>query len=45
MKTLRRITVLSLLMFSAVTAQADGIDIKVKGQWDFAFGWVDNAQF
>lgn len=26
-------------------ASADGIDIKVKGQWDFAFGWGVNTTF
>ena len=43
---MKRITVLLLAMAmvvgSVVTAEADGIDIKVKGQWDFAFGVVNN---
>jgi len=46
---MKRITVLLLAMAlvvgSVATAKADGIDIKVKGQWDFAFGVVNNAVF
>jgi hypothetical protein len=27
----------------AAAAKAEGIDVKVKGQWDFAFGWATNV--
>ena len=43
---MRRITVLVLALAFALgtvtAAKADGIDVKVKGQWDFAFGWATN---
>ncbi len=26
-------------------ARADGVDVKVMGQWDFAFGWTNNTTF
>lgn len=46
---MKRITTLMLAMAlvlgSVSVAKADGIDVKVKGQWDFSFGWVDNAHF
>lgn len=46
---MKRITTLMLAMAlvlgSIGVAKADGIDVKVKGQWDFSFGWVDNAHF
>ena len=46
---MKRITTLLLAVAftlgSVCAAQADGIDIKVKGQWDFAFGWVNNRHF
>ena len=48
-EVMRRMTVLLLAMafaFGSVTAaKADGIDIKAKGQWDFAFGWATNGGF
>ena len=37
--------VAAFVLGSAVAAKADGIDIKVKGQWDFAFGWTGNKNF
>ena len=44
---MRRITVLVLALAFALgtvtAAKADGIDVKVKGQWDFAFGWATNV--
>lgn len=42
MKRLRWLPLLSLLLLAS-PAHADGIDVKVAGVWDFAFGWVDNA--
>lgn len=44
----RIITLLLVAVFalgSVGAAKADGIDIKVKGQWDFAFGWAVNNNF
>ena len=32
-----------LVLGSAAAAHADGIDVKVKGTWDFAFGWATNV--
>ena len=44
---MRRITTLVLALAFALggisAAKADGIDVKVKGQWDFAFGWATNV--
>ena len=45
MRKWRWLTFLTAFMLSASVAHADGIDIKVKGQWDFAFGWVVNGGF
>lgn len=46
---MKRITTLLLavaLAFGSVgAASADGIDVKVKGQWDFTFGWGVNTAF
>lgn len=46
---MKRITALALalalVLGSVGAAKADGIDIKVKGQWDFSFGWADNMNF
>ncbi len=46
---MKRITTLMLAMAlvlgSVCIAKADGIDVKVKGQWDFSFGWADNLSF
>ncbi len=46
---MKRITALLLAVAftlgSVAAAQADGIDIKVKGQWDFAFGTINNKEF
>jgi hypothetical protein len=39
---------MSALMFclgTAGNAAADGVDIKVKGEWDFSFGWTGNHGF
>ena len=32
-------------MLLATGAKADGVDLKVTGEWDFAFGWADNTNF
>ena len=44
---MRRIVVLTLALAFVLggisAAKADGIDVKVKGQWDFAFGWATNV--
>ncbi len=44
---MRRITTLMLALAFVLggisAAKADGIDVKVKGQWDFAFGWATNV--
>ena len=46
---MKRITALLLAVALSLgcvnAALADGIDIKVKGQWDFAFGWAKNTVF
>lgn len=34
-----------IVLSGAGAAQADGIQLKVRGEWDFSFGWVDNAVF
>ena len=44
MKKLSWLVVLGAMLF-ATSASADGIDLKVKGEWDFAFGWADNTNF
>ncbi len=44
MKKLAWLAVLGA-MFLTSAAQADGIDVKVKGEWDFAFGWAANTNF
>ena len=44
MKKLRLMVVLAAMLF-ATAANADNIDVKVKGVWDFAFGWADNTNF
>ena len=43
MKRLGWMAVLGAMLF-ATGAQADGIDLKVKGQWDFAFGWASRLE-
>lgn len=46
---MKRITALVLtvafVLSTAAVSFADGIDVKVKGQWDFAFGWAVNNNF
>ena len=46
---MKRITTLvlvaALTIGCAVSARADGIDVKVQGQWDFVFGWTKNKPF
>ena len=44
---MRKLTWLAVLgaMLLTTAAQADGIDVKVKGEWDFAFGWAVNSNF
>jgi hypothetical protein len=32
-------------LFGVYPAQADGIDLKVRGEWDFAFGWASHVGF
>lgn len=35
--------VVGLLLFTPLTGQAsDPIDVKIKGKWDFSFGWAQN---
>lgn len=34
-----------IVLGSVGTAKADGIQMKVMGEWDFAFGWADNTNF
>lgn len=36
---------LSCIIGGASFAKVDGLDIKVRGQWDFSFGWVHNRNF
>lgn len=36
---LRFLPLVAMLLLLASPAKADGIDVKVKGEWDFAFGW------
>ena len=46
MKRIASLVLIAAFVFgAAVTAKADGIDVKVKGQWDFAFGWTNNKKF
>jgi len=33
---------LAFVLGSVIAAKAEGIDVKVKGQWDFLFGWATN---
>jgi hypothetical protein len=42
-----RLLLLSLVLTLAATgvAGADGVDVKVKGEWDFSFGWTGNFGF
>ncbi|MDR1945967.1 MAG: outer membrane homotrimeric porin [Desulfovibrio sp.] len=42
-----KLLLLSLALILATTggARADGVDIKVKGEWDFSFGWTGNLGF
>ena len=44
MKKLSWLVVLGAMLLGTA-AQADGIDVKVKGEWDFAFGWANNTSF
>lgn len=44
MKKLRWLVVLAAMLFTTA-ANADGIDVKVKGVWDFVFGWGVNENF
>ena len=44
MKKLRWLVVLAAMLFTTA-ANADGVDVKVKGEWDFAFGWANNTNF
>ena len=46
---MKRITTLLLaaifMVSGAVAGHAESnIDVKVKGQWDFVFGWAQNTQ-
>ena len=36
---LRFLPLVAMLLLLTTPARADGIDVKVKGEWDFAFGW------
>jgi hypothetical protein len=36
---------LVLMLAASGIVQADGVDVKVKGQWDFIFGWTGNLGF
>jgi hypothetical protein len=46
---MRRVLLLAsaLMLFLGMTvgARADGVDVKVKGEWDFSFGWTGNYGF
>ena len=44
MKKLKWFVVLAAMLFGTA-ANADGVDVKVKGEWDFAFGWAVNSNF
>jgi hypothetical protein len=44
MKKMQWLTVLFVLLL-ATAARAEGVDLKVMGEWDFAFGWADNTGF
>jgi hypothetical protein len=41
-RLLTLVLALALCLGSVVSAKADGVDIKVKGTYEFAFGWVWN---
>jgi hypothetical protein len=36
---------LVLVLAASTGARADGVDVKVKGEWDFSFGWTGNFGF
>ncbi|MDR2605369.1 MAG: outer membrane homotrimeric porin [Desulfovibrio sp.] len=36
---------LVLVLAASTGARADGVDVKVKGEWDFSFGWTGNLGF
>ncbi|MDR1490521.1 MAG: outer membrane homotrimeric porin [Desulfovibrio sp.] len=44
-RVFRLLLILSLLAAVPVPVLADGVDVKVKGEWEFAFGWVKNDAF
>lgn len=39
------ILTLACLAGNPAAGRADGVDLKVKGEWDFAFGWASNTGF
>ena len=45
MKRIATLMLIAAFALGAAAAKADGIDVKVKGQWDFAFGWTNNKPF
>ena len=46
MKRLLTLLLVAIFALGCVgAAKADGIDLKVQGQWDFAFGWAVNNAF
>ncbi len=46
MKRIATLLLIAVFALGSVSAaKADGIDLKVHGQWDFAFGWADNIVF
>jgi hypothetical protein len=44
-RLLTLVLAMALCLGSVVSAKADGVDIKVKGTYEFAFGWVWNDGF
>jgi hypothetical protein len=45
MKHVKLLLLSLVLVLAASGARADGVDVKVKGQWDFIFGWTGNLGF
>jgi hypothetical protein len=44
MKRLQCVVLAAILVLGSVSA-AGAVDVKVKGTWDFVFGWTDNKDF
>ena len=43
MKRLMALVLAATFAFGGVASAQSGVDVKVKGVWDFTFGWVENS--